>query len=256
MPHCIHLASDLHLGAPGYASSVNRERDFVRWMHHAARGEGFAEGAQATEIHLVGDVFDFWFEYRRAVPKGGVRLLGAIAELVDGGMPVHYHVGNHDMWTFGYLESELGVQVHREPVLREWDGLACMVGHGDGLGPGDAGYRRLKKLFTSRACQTAFRLVHPDLGMALASAWSANSRQKGEATLRDLSEEHLHTFAQQWLSDGNKPHVDVFVFGHRHLPMDVVVKGTNARYLNAGDWLTHKTSVVIADGEAKLLSHR
>lgn len=255
MPHCIHLASDLHLGAPGYASSTKRERDFVRWIRQAARGEGFAHNQRATEIHVVGDVFDFWFEYKRAVPKGGVRLLGAMAELVDEGLPIHYHVGNHDMWTFGYLEDELGVHVHRAPIQRDWDGLKCLVGHGDGLGPGDGGYRRLKRVFTSKACQRAFRLLHPDLGMALAHAWSSKSRQKGEAPLGNLSEEHLYAFAQSWLANPDHPKVDVFVFGHRHLPLDVRVDGTQARYLNTGDWLTHKSSVVIANGEAHLLAH-
>ena len=137
MSHCVHLASDLHLGAEAAMSSVDRERAFVTWMRDAARGEGFAQGRPATELHLVGDLFDFWFEYKRAVPKGGVRLMGAMAELTDAGLPIHFHVGNHDMWTFGYLQDELGVHVHREPVVQTWDGLTCMVGHGDGLGPGD-----------------------------------------------------------------------------------------------------------------------
>ena len=255
MNDCVHLASDLHLGAPGYASSVDRERDFVRWIREAARGEGFATGNKATEIHLVGDVFDFWFEYKRAVPKGGVRILGAMAELSDEGMPLHFHVGNHDMWTFGYLEDELGIHVHREPILREWGGLRCLIGHGDGLGPGDSGYRRLKRVFRSRACQAAFRCLHPDLGMAVAHAWSARSRQKGETPLRDLSKEHLHAYAEEWVNNPNQPHVDVFVFGHRHLPLDVPVGEGAARYLNTGDWLTHKSSVLIANGTASLHKH-
>ena len=147
MPSCIHLASDLHLGAPSVDSSVSRERAFVSWMRQAASGEGFAKGHKATEIHLVGDIFDFWFEYGKAIPKGGARLMGAIAEITDVGVPVHFHVGNHDMWTFGYLEEELGVTVHREPILRTWDGLTCYVGHGDGLGHGDKRYKWLKKVF-------------------------------------------------------------------------------------------------------------
>ena len=113
----VHLASDLHLGVPTLRDSHLRERRFVQWLRDATRGEGFAAGMAATEIHLLGDLFDFWFEYNKAVPKGGTRLLGAIAELVDGGLPVHYHVGNHDLWTYGYLEEELGVSIHREPIL-------------------------------------------------------------------------------------------------------------------------------------------
>lgn len=255
MPSCVHLASDLHLGAPGYAPSAQREREFVQWVRDAALGEGFAQGKQATEIHLVGDIFDFWFEYRRAVPKGGVRLLGALAELTDQGLPIHFHAGNHDMWTFGYLEEEVGLGVHREPVLRDWDGLTCLVGHGDGLGPEDRSYRKLKRVFTSRVCQRAFRLVHPDWGMALAQGWSARSRKQGEAPLRDLSDEHLHAYAQNWLANPSNPRVDLFVFGHRHLPLDIPIEGTQARYLNTGDWLTHKTSVIISEGKASLLHH-
>ena len=255
MPSCVHLASDLHLGAPGYAPSPEREKDFVKWMRQAARGDGFARGSQATELHLVGDVFDFWFEYKRSVPKGGARLMGAIAELTDEGLPVHFHVGNHDLWTFGYLQDELGVTVHHQPLLATWDGLRCMVGHGDGLGPGDGGYKTLKRFFTSRLCQGAFRWLHPDLGIALAHAWSANSRQKGEAPLGTSQEEHLHQFAQAYIQEKDNPRVDLFVFGHRHLPLDLPVEGTSARYINAGDWLTHRTSVLIEDGTARLLHH-
>ena len=256
MPDCVHLASDLHLGAPGALPSVERERAFVRWMRDAASGSGFAEGRQATELHLVGDLFDFWFEYKRAVPKGGVRLMGAIAELTDAGLPIHFHVGNHDMWTFGYLEEELGVHVHREPIVRTWDGLTCLVGHGDGLGPGDAGYRRLKRVFTSPVCQALFRRLHPDLGMALAHAWSAKSRSKGEAPMTRLDQEHLHTFAKGWLDNPNQPKVDAFIFGHRHLPLNVTVEGHSATYLNTGDWLTHFTSAVVTGGQASLVQHR
>ena len=255
MPSCIHLASDLHLGAPSVDSSVSRERAFVSWMRQAASGEGFAKGHKATEIHLVGDIFDFWFEYGKAIPKGGARLMGAIAEITDVGVPVHFHVGNHDMWTFGYLEEELGITVHREPILRTWDGLTCYVGHGDGLGPGDKRYKWLKKVFTSSICQSAFRWVHPDWGISLARAWSLKSRQHADAPVNDLTREHLYAFAQNWLHDDAKPHVDAFVFGHRHWPLNVVIEGSSSRYVNAGDWLTHRTSVMIYNGEVDLLTH-
>ena len=255
-PACVHLASDLHLGAPGRLSSLERERAFVQWMRQAARGEGFASGGRtATEIHLVGDVFDFWFEYKYAVPKGGVRLMGAIAELTDEGLPIHFHAGNHDMWTFGYLEQELGVEVHHAPILRRWDGLHCLIGHGDGLGLGDAGYSRLKKVFTSRACQKAFRLLHPDLGVSIARTWSKSSRQKGEHPATDPGKEQLYNYAKAWLDDSSQPHVDLFVFGHRHVPLDLPIQGHDSRYINSGDWLEHHTSVIIQDGGAELVHH-
>ena len=252
---CVHLASDLHLGASQGVDGKNRERAFVTWMRDAARGEGFAQGKAATELHLVGDVFDFWFEYRHAVPKGGARLMGAIAELTDEGLEVHFHAGNHDMWTFGYLEDELGVAVHREPIVRSYDGTTCLIGHGDGLGPGDSGYRGLKRMFTSKLCQAAFKCIHPDLGISLAQTWSARSRKQGERPLGAMEEEHLYMFAQQWLAAQESPDVDLFIFGHRHQPIDAVVEGHHARYLNTGDWIVHRTSVVIQNGKADLIRH-
>lgn len=253
---CVHLASDLHLGAPSSVASADRERAFIKWMRDAAAGTGFAQGKTATELHLVGDIFDFWFEYKRAVPQGGVRLMGAIAELTDSGLPIHFHVGNHDMWTFGYLEEELGVQVHRAPIIRNWDGLRCMVGHGDGLGPGDKGYRRLKGVFTSGFCQKAFRRLHPDWGIALAQAWSRQSRQTSEQPFTDTSQEHLFQYCLDWLSTPENDAVDIFVFGHRHLPLNLPIDGHDARYLNCGDWIEHMTSVCIHNGKAELLRHR
>ena len=255
MAACVHLASDLHLGAPGYETSPERERSFIQWMRHAARGEGFATDAQATEIHLVGDVFDFWYEYRKVVPKGGVRLMGAIAELTDEGLPVHFHVGNHDMWTFGYLEEELGVTVHRTPALFEWDGLTCMVGHGDGLGPGDAGYRRLKRLFTSRFCQRAFRRLHPDLGVALAQAWSRKSREQSVHPMGEWHHEHLLQFATNWVAAFPEKDVQAFIFGHRHLPLDMPIPNSTSRYINTGDWLHHRSSVLVQNGCVQLIEH-
>ena len=176
--HRVHLASDLHLGAPDAARSRERELRFIGWLEDSAAGRNHAQEGPATEIHLVGDIFDFWHEYKHAVPKGGTRLLGAIARVADSGIPVHYHTGNHDLWTYGYLEEELGVQLHRDPIVRNFDGLTYMIGHGDGLGPGDYGYKRIKKVFTS-PLQWAFRWVHPDLGIPLADFLSKDSRAKG-----------------------------------------------------------------------------
>ena len=254
--NCIHLASDLHLGAPSSTPSVERERAFIQWMRDAADGSGFARGRKATELHLIGDIFDFWFEYKKAVPKGGVRLMGAIAELTDAGLPVHFHVGNHDMWTFGYLSEELGVHIHRTPIVQTWDGLTCMVGHGDGLGPGDAGYRRLKRMFASSFCQKAFRRLHPDWGIALAQAWSRRSRSHTDQPFNTSAEEHLYQHCVDWLSEPKNDSVDAFVFGHRHLPLDLPIEGHTARYLNTGDWIEHRTSVLIHQGKAELISHR
>lgn len=247
----IHLASDLHLGAPDVPSSHVRERRFVQWMRDAARGEGFASGMPATEIHLLGDMFDFWFEYRHAVPRGGVRLLGAIAELTDEGLPIHFHAGNHDMWSFGYLEEETGVTLHRKPIVREFDKLTCMIGHGDGLGQGDKGFKAIKRVFNSRACQRAFSWMHPNWGVRLARAWSASSRQQGEAPWTSAEQEHLVQFAEASLGQA-----DAFIFGHRHLPVEHLLSDGKSQYINTGDWITHHTSVVISGGAVQLLKHQ
>ncbi len=254
--HRVHLASDLHLGAPNASESRTRELRFIEWLENAAEGKGRAKAGPATEIHLVGDVFDFWFEYKRAVPKGGVRLLGAIARIVDSGIPVHYHVGNHDLWTFGYFEDELGVTLHREPIVRDYDGVRCMIGHGDGIGPGDAGYKRLKGVFTNPALQWAYRWVHPDIGIALAEYLSRNSRaRKGhlDRLAGDREDEWIWQFCREHLS---REHIDCFIFGHRHLPLDFEVPGPEGskpgRYINLGDWIQHFTSVRIESGAVHL----
>lgn len=255
----VHLASDLHLGAPTPEKSRARELRFIAWLEDSAAGRGHASTGSATEIHLVGDMFDFWHEYRRAVPKGGVRLLGAIARVADAGIPVHYHVGNHDLWTYGYLEDELGVTVHREPITRNFDGLRCMIGHGDGLGPGDYGYKRIKKVFTAPLLQWSFRWVHPDVGIALASHLSRNSRANGgkeDATFRSAENEWLWHHCREILKTEE---IDCFFFGHRHLPLNLEVphpsrEGDPARYINLGDWLHHFTCAKIEGGQAELLT--
>ncbi len=252
---CIYLASDLHLGAPDAASSRERERRLVRWLEEVAGGTGCAEGAPADAIHLVGDVFDFWFEYRHAVPKGGVRLLGAIAQITDAGIPVHYHVGNHDLWTFGYLEEELGVTVHRSPTAFEVGSHRVLIGHGDGLGPGDYGYKRLKRVFTQPFLQRCFRSVHPDWGIGLAMRWSRRSRANGEAPpdLQRPEEEWIWHACKEAVTDD--PTLAACFFGHRHHPMvlDVPVpRGGSIPYINLGDWITHFTYGRFAAGRASL----
>ena len=167
----LHFASDLHLGTPDRDASRDRERAFLQLVDEVgSRGDG---------LHLVGDMLDFWFEWKHVVPKGAVRLLGRIGELVDGGLDVHWHLGNHDMWTRGYLADELGVTVHSDPIRVEYEGFQCLVGHGDGLGPGDRKYKALKRLFRNRAAQWAFARLHPNLAYGIGSRLSRDSRAAG-----------------------------------------------------------------------------
>lgn len=260
----VHLASDLHLGAPNRTDSLARERAFVSWMRGVVEGRFEGLHGPATELHLVGDLFDFWFDYRRAVPKGGVRLLGAIAEVVDAGIPVHYHVGNHDLWSFGYFEEELGVQLHREPHLFSYNAKNYLIGHGDGLGPGDYGYKRLKRVFTHPLMQWSFRWIHPDIGIRLASGLSSNSRAANahaDAQFHGPEGEWLWHYCKEQHPAAAHP-IDAFIFGHRHMPLDLVVNGPldstrpQSRYVNLGDWIHHFTAMRIEATEAQLDQYR
>ena len=242
----LHFASDLHLGTPDPAASRERERVFLKWLDDV--------GSQGDGLHLVGDLLDFWFEWRHVVPKGAVRLLGRIGELVDGGLEVHWHLGNHDMWTRGYLADELGVHVHADPIVLEHAGHRCMVGHGDGLGPGDHKYKALKRLFRNPAARWAFARLHPDFAFGIGSRLSRDSRAAGaeaEARFDGAEGEWLHHHCQEVLS---KEALDYFIFGHRHLPLDLKVAagGRTARYLNCGDWIRHRTYVTLDEGGATL----
>lgn len=235
----IYFASDFHLGAPNYAQSLIREKRVVAWLDKVK--------SDASEIYLVGDVFDFWFEYKTVVPRGHVRLLGKIAEITDSGIPVHYFIGNHDMWVFDYLPKETGVQLHHEPIQRTYNNQKFFIGHGDGLGPGDHGYKFIKKVFRNRFCQWLFARLHPNFGIGMANFWSRKSRaHTGNDDKKFLGEENewLAIYSKEILE---KEHFDYFLFGHRHLPMEIEV-GPKSKYLNLGDWIDHYTYAVF-DGD-------
>jgi UDP-2,3-diacylglucosamine hydrolase len=239
MKNKVYFASDFHLGAPNFEESLVREKKVVQWLEEVRK--------DASEIFLVGDVFDFWFEYKRAVPRGFTRLLGKISEITDSGIPVHWFIGNHDMWIFDYLPQECGITLHREPIVREWNGKKYFIGHGDGLGPGDNGYKILKKFFASSFCQWLFARLHPNFGIWLAQKSSGYSRSiSGESDKKFLGEENewLAVFSKEQLQ---KEHFDYFIFGHRHLPMQIKL-GENSEYINIGDWLHHYTYGVMEDG--------
>lgn len=235
----IYFASDLHLGTPDYDTSLRRERLFVEWLDIAAR--------DASEIFLVGDTFDFWHDYKTVVPKGYVRLLGKLAELSDRGLKLHIFTGNHDLWFNGYFEKELGARVYTAPIERTIDGKEFFIGHGDGLGPQDHGYKFIKKVFTNPVCQWLFRWIHPDLGIQLASYLSYRSRYStGEKKLETFlgeDREWLVMYCRRLLT---RKHYDYFIFGHRHLPLDINVDGS--RYINLGDWLDYN-SYAVWDGQ-------
>jgi UDP-2,3-diacylglucosamine hydrolase len=236
----IYFASDQHLGAPTSDKSKEREKKLVRWLDQVK--------VDAEAIFLLGDLFDFWFEYKTVVPKGFVRVLGKLAEIKDSGIPIYFFVGNHDLWMNDYFEKELGIPVYHEPKEFTFSGSTFLIGHGDGLGPGDNGYKRMKKVFTNPFCKWLFRWLHPDLGVRLAQYFSVKSKLiSGEEDVLYLGEEKedLIQYSKQVLS---KKHYDYFVFGHRHLPMTLALE-KNSEYVNLGDWISYFTYGVF-DGES------
>jgi UDP-2,3-diacylglucosamine hydrolase len=243
----IYFLSDFHLGAPDHARSLERERLLVRFLDEIKK--------DAAEIFLVGDMFDFWYEYRRVVPKGYVRLLGKLAELSDSGIPVHFFVGNHDMWMRDYFQEELNIPVYFKPGEFERNGKRFLIGHGDGLGPGDHGYKRLKKLFRHPVSKWLFGIFPPRMGMGLANYLSRRSRAQTGA-----SEEIFLGEDKEWLISYCKEilalkKIDFFVFGHRHLAIDYRLN-ESSRYINLGDWIRYYTYAVFDGSELVLRSYQ
>lgn len=235
----IFFASDFHLGIPNPESSIEREKRIIHWIESIKN--------QASAIFLLGDLFDFWFEYHKAVPKGHVRFMGSLAQLTDQGIPVYVFTGNHDMWTFGYLERELGVKVFHNPIVLNTEKHRFLIGHGDGLGPGDSSYKVLKKIFVSPLARFLFSWIHPDLGISIAQIWSKNSRisnQKKEEKYGAEEKEFLLTWCRE---EEKKNHHDFYIFGHRHATMDLMA-GPESRYLNLGEWV-HGSTYAEYDGE-------
>ena len=211
----------------------------MRWLDGIAR--------DAAALYLVGDVFDYWFEYSKVVPKGYVRLLGKLAELRENDLPIYYFTGNHDMWMFHYLEEEFGIPVYREPIVREIGGKRFFIGHGDGLGPGDYGYKFIKKVFSNPVCQWLFERLHPNTGIRLMGYFSGSSRMANPSKMQFHGEEKERLVQFCNSHPGAEP-IDFFIFGHRHLPIDFTLKNGKSRYINLGDWLVYN-SFAVFDGQ-------
>lgn len=228
----IYFLSDFHLGAPDAHNSLIREKKIVAFLDSIQQN--------ASAIFIVGDIFDFWYEYKTVVPKGYVRLLGKLAELTDKGLPVYFFVGNHDMWMKDYFQKELNIPVYFEPKTFEWNNKKFYIGHGDGLGPGDEGYKFIKKIFRNKLCQWLFGQLHPTWGIGLANYFSRKSREK-----TGTSDEHFLGEAGEWLiiyckDILQKEHFDYFIFGHRHYPIDFTLN-EKSHYINLGDWIRNFT---------------
>jgi len=239
----IYFLSDFHLGAPDYTTSLEREKKIVQFLDIASR--------DASTIFMVGDLFDFWYEYRTVVPKGYVRILGKMASITDSGIPIHFFVGNHDMWMKGYFEKELNIPVYFEPQTFEFNHKKFYIGHGDGLGPGDHGYKFLKKIFRNPVCQWLFGVLPPAVGVGLANYFSRSSRAatgQTDATFLGEENEWLISYCKEVLQHWQ---FDYFIFGHRHLPIDFTLPG-NSRYINLGDWINFNSYAVFDENGLEL----
>ncbi|WP_298878181.1 UDP-2,3-diacylglucosamine diphosphatase [uncultured Polaribacter sp.] len=240
----IYFASDQHLGAPTPEASFPREKKFVAWLDHIKK--------DAEAIFLLGDLFDFWFEYKTVVPKGFVRVLGKLAEIKDSGIPIYFFIGNHDLWMNDYFEKELNIPVYHKPQEFLINNKKFLIGHGDGLGPGDHGYKRMKKVFTFPLFKWMFKWLHPDLGVRLGHYMSVKNKMiSGDEDAKYLGDDNewLVLYCKQKLTE---KHYDYFVFGHRHLPLEIKLQ-ENSTYINLGDWIQYFTYGEINNSEIKLL---
>lgn len=240
----IYFASDFHLGTPSYAKSRAREAQIVDWLN--------AITPTCAELFLMGDVFDFWFEYAQVIPKGFIRLQGKLAAMADAGIKIYFFKGNHDMWVFDYFTQEMGLSIISDEKIIERNGKKFYLHHGDGLGPGDYQYKFLRKIFRSKFCQWLFARIHPNLGMGIANSWSRRSRaaQTEKEVFLGADQEWLAIYAKAQLQ---KQHFDYFIFGHRHLPLDIQLN-PQSRYINLGEWLNYQ-SYAVFDGETLSLKY-
>ena len=234
----VYFSSDNHLGSPNHSESLFREKLFVSWLDQIK--------TDAQVIFLLGDLFDFWFEYYRSVPKGYTRLLGKLSELCDSGIKIYFFVGNHDYWTLDYFTKEIGMEVLKKPTDFKINNKLFFMGHGDGLGPGDLKYKFLKKIFRNPIFIFLFRINYLRFGIQLGNFFSRKNKifSGKEIKFEKKENEMLYFFCMKKLK--NKFY-DFFIFGHRHLPLKIDL-GNGSSYYNTGDWINHY-SFIIYDGK-------
>jgi UDP-2,3-diacylglucosamine hydrolase len=239
----IYFVSDVHLGAPALKDNSEREIFFTKWLDFIRD--------DVAGLYLMGDIFDFWFEYRKVVPRGFTRVLGRLADMSDRGVPIHFFTGNHDVWVFDYLPKEIGLTVHRDTFVTEIYGKKFCLAHGDGLDPNDKGYLLLKKIFTSKKLQWLFSRLHPNFAFHLAHQWSKSSRlsKMGEEEEFNVKNESMYKFAENFLE---KEWIDYFIFGHRHRMVNMEIKDTS-RLILLGDWIKN-FSYGVFNGEKFVLN--
>lgn len=233
-----YFVSDVHLGAPALRNNREREILFAKWLDEIKD--------DVAELYLMGDIFDYWWDYKKVVPRGFTRIFGRIADLTDRGIQVHFFTGNHDLWAFDYFTEELGVILHTKETIAEIGGKKFFLAHGDGLDADDKGYIFLKKLFTNKTLQWLFSRLHPNFALTIAHNWSKSSRL-AKINLEDefeVNKEGMYKFAENFLK---QEFVDYFIFGHRHRMVNSKI-GEGSRFVLLGDWIKH-FSYGVFDGE-------
>lgn len=243
--NAIYFVSDFHLGTDGHMSSKDREKKLLRFFDKISQ--------DAEKIYLLGDFFDYWFEYKSVVPKGYVRIFGKLASLRDSGIEIEFFTGNHDIWMYRYFEDEFNIPIHRHPINVKHQGKSLLLAHGDGLGPGDKKYKLIKKVFTNPILQKLYGMIHPNIGLRMMRKFSSTSRKNS-----DPNEEGFLGAEKEWLvqyaeSYSQETCPDYFVFGHRHLPIDYSHSNGTSRYINLGDWLNHYSYARMENGNLELL---
>jgi len=237
-PGKIFFASDFHLGLDAGTSSSEREKKIVRWLIEAS--------SEASEIYLLGDIFDFWWEYKLVVPRGFTRFLGTVASITDSGIPVHFFTGNHDMWVGDYLTKECGVIIHTSPFTTTFNGKVFHLAHGEGLGTEDFAYKILLKIFHNKPLRALYSSLHPSIGVGIGHRWSLNSRL-GKGISKDFlgeEKEDLIRYSRNLLANEK---IDYFIFGHRHLAMNFNLK-QGGEIIFLGDWIKN-SSYAVWDGQ-------
>ena len=243
----IYFLSDLHLGFPNHQESIVREKKVVAFLDSIKDS--------TKELYFLGDIFDYWYEYKKVIPKGFSRFLGKICEFTDNNIPVHFFTGNHDVWMSDYLEKELGVIIHKKPIEKTLNNKTFFLGHGDALGPGDKSFKFLKKMFSSKTLQWFYSRIHPNASFSLAHAWSKksrNSKPNPEKEIINIEKELLVLFAQETLKTKN---IDFFIFGHRHILLDYKLND-KSQFFNIGDWLNNDSYAVFDGSKVELKKYK
>ena len=238
----VFFISDAHLGLPPAEESRKREILLVRWLETIRK--------DAAAIYLLGDIFDYWFEYKKVVPRGFVRLIGKLAEICDEGIPVYFFTGNHDVWVFDYLPSETGLKVIREPVYHIYNDKKFYLAHGDGLGPGGFSYKFLKSIFTNKVLQWLYARIHPNSATGFAHRWSKHSRFSAGNHVPWLGEEREHLVLHSRNIEKNQ-HFDFYIYGHRHVPKEFMIT-ESSKVIYLGDWFINFTYAEFDGSETRL----